>query len=182
MARSGSTQLGVSARHPSITYDKLFNAQLIVSSRSTGPTLPITASRPRRSKLPAEPGSFLDMYQASIRATPFSSLGIPHDAFSSKAHCPYSITASHPSGSDRTNHLSHTRGAGASARSPHLAIARGIDCSPSQIIITSGFAGGLGLALRALGLEADGPGMEDPGFPGTRRGLEIAKLALAPIP
>src|SRR5262249_44300463 len=50
------------------------------------------------------------------------------------------------------------------------------------IIITSGFAGGLGLTLLALGLAGRRAWMEDPGFPVTRRGLEIAKLTLAPIP
>jgi GntR family transcriptional regulator/MocR family aminotransferase len=35
----------------------------------------------------------------------------------------------------------------------YLAIARGIECSPSQIVVTGGFGSGLGLALRVLGLE-----------------------------
>jgi GntR family transcriptional regulator/MocR family aminotransferase len=64
----------------------------------------------------------------------------------------------------------------------YLAMARGIECSPSQIIITAGFSGGLGLALRALGLEGRKVWVEDPGFPFTRRGLELARLSLAPIP
>jgi GntR family transcriptional regulator / MocR family aminotransferase len=64
----------------------------------------------------------------------------------------------------------------------HLAIARGVVCSPSQIIVTSGFTGGLGLTLRVLGLEGRRAWIEDPGFPLTRRGLEIAKLTLTPIP
>jgi GntR family transcriptional regulator/MocR family aminotransferase len=64
----------------------------------------------------------------------------------------------------------------------HLAIARGVVCSPSQIIVTSGFTGGLGLTLRVLGLEWRRAWMEDPGFPLTRCGLEIAKLTLTPIP
>jgi len=55
-------------------------------------------------------------------------------------------------------------------------------CSPSQIIVTSGFTGGLGLTLRVLGLEGRRAWMEDPGFPLTRRGLEIAKLTFTPIP
>ena len=64
----------------------------------------------------------------------------------------------------------------------YLAMARGIECSPSQILITAGFSGGLGLALRALGLEGRKVWVEDPGFPFTRRGLELARLSLAPIP
>src|SRR5439155_5669375 len=40
----------------------------------------------------------------------------------------------------------------------------------------------LGLALRVLGLEGRKVWMEDPGFPFTRRGLELARLSFAPIP
>ena len=64
----------------------------------------------------------------------------------------------------------------------YLAIARGIECSPSQVIITGGFSSGLGLALRVLGLEGRKAWVENPGFPFTRRGLELARLSLAPIP
>src|SRR3546814_3963552 len=35
----------------------------------------------------------------------------------------------------------------------YLAMARGINCSPSQIIVTGGYSAGLGLALRDLALE-----------------------------
>ncbi len=65
----------------------------------------------------------------------------------------------------------------------YLALARGIACTPSQIIITSGFSGGLGLALRVLGLESKTKvWMENPGFPFTRHGLALARLSIAPIP
>jgi GntR family transcriptional regulator/MocR family aminotransferase len=64
----------------------------------------------------------------------------------------------------------------------YLAIARGIECSPSQIVVTGGFGSGLGLALRVLGLEGRKVWMEDPGFPITRRGLELARLSFASIP
>src|SRR5437588_796443 len=63
-----------------------------------------------------------------------------------------------------------------------LGVARGIECSPSQVVVTGGFSSGLGLALRVLGLEGRKVWMEDPGFPFTRRGLELARLSLAPIP
>ncbi|MFK4516037.1 DNA-binding transcriptional MocR family regulator [Bradyrhizobium japonicum] len=65
----------------------------------------------------------------------------------------------------------------------YLAVARGIACTPSQIIITSGFCGGLGLALRVLGPEPKAKvWVENPGFPITRHGLALAKLSIAPIP
>src|SRR3546814_19996493 len=61
-------------------------------------------------------------------------------------------------------------------------MARGIDCSPSQIIVTGGYAAGLGLALRVLDLEGQKAWMEEPGLPFTRKGLELARLSLSPIP
>jgi GntR family transcriptional regulator/MocR family aminotransferase len=63
-----------------------------------------------------------------------------------------------------------------------LAIARGIECAPSQIFITSGFIGGLGLTLHVLGLEGRTVWVEDPSFPIMRKGLEIARLQLMPVP
>ena len=65
----------------------------------------------------------------------------------------------------------------------YLAVSRGIDCSPSQVIITSGFAGGLvALTLQVLGLDGKKAWFEEPGFPFARHGLELARLSLAPIP
>src|SRR5262245_55732800 len=47
----------------------------------------------------------------------------------------------------------------------YLGIARGVRCSPSQVLVTAGFSGALGLAIRGLQLERMGAWMEDPGFP-----------------
>jgi len=64
----------------------------------------------------------------------------------------------------------------------YLAVTRGINCSPSQVIVTGGFSAGLGLALNVLGLSGHTAWVENPGFPFTRKGLELARLSLAPIP
>lgn len=64
----------------------------------------------------------------------------------------------------------------------YLAIARGIQCSPSQILITAGFAGALGLAARALGLEGGKVWMEHPGFPLTRSALALSGLDVVGVP
>jgi GntR family transcriptional regulator/MocR family aminotransferase len=64
----------------------------------------------------------------------------------------------------------------------YLAIARGINCSPGQILITGGYSAGLGLALRVLGLEGRKAWFEDPGFPFTKHALELARLSLVPVP
>jgi len=64
----------------------------------------------------------------------------------------------------------------------YLALARGVACSPAQILITAGYTGALNLAIRALGLEGRTAWMEDPGFPLTTRALTLAGMRLAHVP
>jgi GntR family transcriptional regulator/MocR family aminotransferase len=64
----------------------------------------------------------------------------------------------------------------------YLGIARGLRCSPSQVLITAGFAGALGLAVRGLGLEGRTAWMEDPGFPLTRTALGLAGMRPVAVP
>jgi GntR family transcriptional regulator / MocR family aminotransferase len=64
----------------------------------------------------------------------------------------------------------------------YLAIARGVSCRPEQVLVTAGFTGALGLALRALPLRNANAWAEDPGFPLTRDALTIAGLAINSIP
>jgi GntR family transcriptional regulator/MocR family aminotransferase len=64
----------------------------------------------------------------------------------------------------------------------YLAVARGINCSASQVIVTGGFSAGLGLTLSVLDLSGHSVWVENPGFPWTRKGLELSHLSLVPIP
>ena len=49
-------------------------------------------------------------------------------------------------------------------------------------MITGGFGAGLGLALSVLRLAGQTAWIENPGFPWSRKGLELGRLSLAPIP
>jgi GntR family transcriptional regulator/MocR family aminotransferase len=64
----------------------------------------------------------------------------------------------------------------------YLGIARGIRCSPSQVLVTAGFSGALGLVLRGLELEKMEAWMEDPGFPLTRTALALAGMTVTAVP
>jgi GntR family transcriptional regulator/MocR family aminotransferase len=64
----------------------------------------------------------------------------------------------------------------------YLALARGIACSPGQVIVTAGFAGALNLAIRTLKLEGSEAWFEDPGFPLTRIALELTGVTPRPVP
>jgi GntR family transcriptional regulator/MocR family aminotransferase len=64
----------------------------------------------------------------------------------------------------------------------YLAVARGIECTSSQVIITGGYSAGLGLTLAALEMREGTAWVEDPGFLFARKGLELGGLSLAPVP
>jgi GntR family transcriptional regulator/MocR family aminotransferase len=64
----------------------------------------------------------------------------------------------------------------------YLSIARNFHCFPEQVFITSGYRSGLALALRVLGLDGKKVWMEEPGFYLTRKGLELARLSIVPVP
>ncbi|UGQ46234.1 MocR-like pyridoxine biosynthesis transcription factor PdxR [Massilia endophytica] len=64
----------------------------------------------------------------------------------------------------------------------YLCMARGMQCTPQQIFITHGFAGGLELALKVLGMARSSAWMEEPGFSLTRQMLEKSGVSPIPVP
>ena len=179
-----AAQLGVARGTVRAAYEKLSAAQLIVASRATGTHV---AERPRavtRSEQPPDPGSFMEMYQEMTQGPAIFQMGVPaKETFPAtllariRSHAVRVEARAAPIYPDPRGELELRWEIAA-----YLAIARGIECSPSQVIITGGYSSGLGLALRVLGLEGQKVWTEDPGFPFTRRGLELARLSLAPIP
>jgi GntR family transcriptional regulator/MocR family aminotransferase len=178
-----AAQLGVARGTVRSAYEKLSAAQLIAASQATGTHVAARPSTIRQEEAP-DPGSFMEMYQELTAGPAVFQMGVPaQEAIPAKlfarirasaVRAELSAPALYP---DPRGELELRREIAA-----YLAIARGIECSPSQIIITGGFSSGLGLALRVLGLEGRKAWVENPGFPFTRRGLELAGLSLAPIP
>jgi GntR family transcriptional regulator / MocR family aminotransferase len=179
-----AAQLGVARGTVRAAYQQLSSAQLIVASRARGTHV---AERPsaaiRQEEAPA-PGSFMEMYQELTAGPAIFQMGVPsHETFPAKllakirARAVRAEMSAPPLYPDPRGELELRREIAA-----YLALARGISCTPSQIIVTGGFGSGLGLALRVLGLEQKKVWMEDPGFPFTRHGLELARLSIAPIP
>lgn len=64
----------------------------------------------------------------------------------------------------------------------YLSMARGMRCQESQVIITNGYAGALGLICLALGLRGQRVWTEDPGYLLARRALEMAGVEAVAIP
>ncbi|WP_441236471.1 MocR-like pyridoxine biosynthesis transcription factor PdxR [Bradyrhizobium sp. 930_D9_N1_4] len=179
-----AAQLGVARGTVRSAYAKLSSAQLIVAARATGTHIADRLSFPvRREKAPA-PGSFMEMYQELTAGPAIFQMGVPaQDTFPAKLLAKMRTRAVRVEASAPAIYPD-PRGEPALRReiAAYLALARGIECAPSQIIITSGFSGGLGLALRALSLEQKKVWVENPGFPFTRHGLALARLSIAPIP
>jgi GntR family transcriptional regulator / MocR family aminotransferase len=179
-----AAQLGVARGTVRLAYEKLSAAQLIVASRATGTRVADRLSVAIRREEKPDPGSFMEMYRELTAGPAIFQMGVPaQEAIpakllarirSSAVRAELSAPAIYP---DPRGEFELRREIAA-----YLAVARGVECSPNQIIITGGFGSGLGLTLRVLGLEGRKAWVEDPGFPFTRRGLELGRLSLAPIP
>jgi GntR family transcriptional regulator/MocR family aminotransferase len=64
----------------------------------------------------------------------------------------------------------------------YLQVSRGIDCSPSQVFVTSGYRHTLTLIAQAVLKAGDRVWLEDPGYPPTRDLLELLQIATVPVP
>lgn len=179
-----ASQLGVSRGTVKSAYEKLSAAQLIVASRAAGTRVADRPANIAQTEPPPDPGSFLERYLEMTAGPALFQMGVPaHETFPAtliariRSHALRAESAAPPIYPDPRGELELRREIAA-----YLAVARGIECLPSQLIITAGYSSGLGLALRVLGLEGRKAWMEDPGFPFTRRGLELARMSLVPIP
>jgi GntR family transcriptional regulator/MocR family aminotransferase len=179
-----AAQLGVARGTVRVAYEKLAAAQLIEATRAAGTRV---APRPRtvaRSEPPPDPGSFVRLYQEMTHGPALFQMGIPAaETFPAtllariRAHAIRTEASAPPLYPDPRGELELRR-----EIAGYLAVARGINCSVSQVIVTGGFSAGLGLTLSVLRLAGETAWVEEPGFPWSRKGLELAGVSLAPIP
>jgi GntR family transcriptional regulator / MocR family aminotransferase len=64
----------------------------------------------------------------------------------------------------------------------HLTLARGLDCTAEQVIVTSGLRETLELLARALADPGAAAWVEEPGYPAARRVLEGMGVCVVPVP
>lgn len=64
----------------------------------------------------------------------------------------------------------------------YLAVARGIDCSADQVIVSYGYQGALGLIARVLVRDGDLAWVEDPGYPSGREAMRLAGARIEGVP
>lgn len=179
-----AAQLGVARGTVRKAYEKLDADQLIVASRAAGTRVAPHARAEVKSEQQPDPGSLVTIYREMIQGPAIFQMGVPAAetlpatlitrirARAIRAEMSVAPIYPDPRGEPELRR----------EIARYLAVARGIDCSLSQIIVTGGFSAGLGLTLRALGMEGQTAWIEDPCFPLTRKGLELAKVSLCPIP
>ena len=180
-----AAQLGVSRGTVKSAYERLTDEQVIVSSRPGGTRVadhPPAGGGATTSRGHADPTAAL--YQHLLMGPATFQMGIPaSDGFPKnllgrlRAHAARAEVVGAAVYPDPRGEAELRREIAA-----HLALARGLECQPSQIFITAGFAGALGTTLSVLGLEGRRAWMENPGFFQSRRALEFARLVPVPIP
>lgn len=182
--RDLAAQLGVARGTVQVAYARLIDEQLLVAAGAAGTRVADRiVARPaadRAVERPPLPGLFHDFGAMPL---PFQ-MGVPaQDAFPLKiwsrmmvrgARAAAAAPVSYP---DPRGHPDLRREIAA-----YLALARGISCTPDQILITAGYFGALGLALQALRLQRSVAWLEDPGFPLTRAALGLGGVEVVAVP
>ncbi|MDC6118240.1 PLP-dependent aminotransferase family protein [Serratia rubidaea] len=179
-----ATQLGVSRGTVKTAYERLSDEQFVVMSRSRGTcvvdNLPVNTAT--HSVPEAVPTS--ELYQDFLFPTGDFQMGIPAGdvfpvpllsrLFASSARKVMSLRQAYcdPRGENELRR----------EIAGQLTLSRGIKCHPSQVFITTGFTGGLGLVLHALSLHGKPAWVENPGFPPARKALSLAGLTTIPVP
>src|SRR5581483_173669 len=181
-----AAQLGVSRGTVRVAYERLIAEHSAIGLGSAGTRV---AERQSRSSIPDRPPEaplLPDLFAYGFGNAPLAfQMGVPaQDAFPFKlwsriltrqtrraAAAP--VTYPDPRGDPELR----------KEVAAYLGLARGIRCSPSQVLITAGFSGALGLAIRGLQLgKLPGAWIENPGFPLTRTALGLAGMAVTAVP
>lgn len=178
-----AAQLGVARGTVKSAYERLTDEQVLVSSRSGGTRVSDFAGVASRTPS-SQPDPLPALYQDFFSGPAIFQMGVPaSDCLpasllarlrANAARAEVSAPAVYP---DPRGEFELRR-----VIAGHLGISRGIQCHPSQVFVTAGYAGALGLALRVLRLEGKAAWMENPGFFQTRMALECAQLSPVPIP
>jgi GntR family transcriptional regulator / MocR family aminotransferase len=179
-----AAQLGVSRGTVRVAYERLIAEQFAIG---LGPAGTRVAERRSRSSIPDWPPEaplLPDLFYEFGNAPLAFQMGVPaQDAFPFKlwsriltretrraAAAP--VTYPDPRGDPELR----------KEVAAYLGLARGLRCNPSQVLITGGFSGALGLAIRGLQLGRMGAWIEDPGFPLTRTALGLAGMVVTAVP
>lgn len=177
-------QLGVARGTVKAAYERLVDEQIVVSSRSGGTRVarrPAVAAQAISSKGMDTPPA---LYRHLLGSPGIFRMGVPpQDGLpesvlarlrAQAARMEVDAPAVYP---DPRGEATFRR-----AIAAHVALARGLQCNASQVFITAGFAGALGMTLHVLDAKGREAWVEDPGFFQSRQALEFAGLVPVGIP
>jgi GntR family transcriptional regulator/MocR family aminotransferase len=182
--RDLAVQLGVSRGTVRLAYERLIDEQLALGLGAAGTRVAERRFTPSASPWSAEAPPMPDLfYDFGTVPLPFQ-MGVPaQDEFPGKLWARILTREARRSAEGPVGYPD-PRGDPTLRKevAAYLGIARGLRCSPSQVLITAGFSGALGIAIRGLELEGKKAWMEEPGFPLTRSALGLAGLTPVPVP
>ena len=184
-ARALTKELGL-ARGTVDTAYSLLAAEGYIQARGQAGTIVTPDLKPRTPTANPMPQSDDDRASASFRPDsilPFQ-MGLPAlDAFPRKiwarlsARC---VRAMQPS--DMVHPAVYGLPALRAQIAAYLQVSRGINCSPSQIFVTSGYRHSIELIAHAVLKAGDRVWLEDPGYPPTRELFEHLRIAPVSVP
>ena len=183
--RDLAAQLGVARGTVRAAYERLIDEQLLVARGAAGTYVCEHPPSSRTLVAPATPRGPLPaflMHPFGHPPLPFQ-VGVPaQDAFPYTQWSRASISAARHAAHSPTNYPD-PRGEQAlrTEIAAYLAVARGLVCSPEQILVTSGHAGALGLALLGLPLRNRQAWFEEPGYPLARLALSTTGVQVVPV-
>ena len=182
--RDLATQLGVARGTVRIAYERLIDELLIVSAGAAGTRVvkqPVERQHP--ASIENERPFRERVRDYSAPPLPFQ-MGVPaQDGFPAKLWSRIYMRMVRENATAPTSYPDPRGEPELRAQiASYLAIARGVRCVPDQVIVTSGFRAGLGLAIQTLNVGGCAAWLEDPGFPVTRMGLELAGMKPVPVP
>lgn len=181
--RDLAVQLGVARGTVRAAYDMLADSQLLVAKGAAGTF--VAQHPPAASDVNMASGVLAPLSEIALNfdAPPLTfQMGVPaDDAF------PVNVWSRILQRHARTmigNPVSYPdpRGSPAlrQALVAYLAMARGVNCRPEQIIITNGYAGALGLICLAMGFRDTRAWIEEPGYLLASKGLAL--IGIEPVP
>jgi GntR family transcriptional regulator/MocR family aminotransferase len=182
--RDLAAQLGVSRGTVRLAYERLIDEQLALGLGAAGTRVSARPSVSAASRWSPDGSPMPEIY-ADFGTMPFVfQMGVPaQDEFPGKLWSRLLMREARRSGAAPVGYPDPRGEPGLRKEvAAYLGIARGLRCSPSQVLITAGFSGALGIAIRGLALEGRKAWIEDPGFPATRTALGLAGMATAAVP